>query len=84
FAAAPMPVVETEGCSYNAGKGCKREAKYSGLEVLLLLVPSLIILIPSAMAVYELIRVIWSWGEPFPLSGTILETVGNLFSLINK
>ncbi|MDO5580648.1 MAG: hypothetical protein Q4G69_05905 [Planctomycetia bacterium] len=78
----PQTATATEGCSWAAGKGCLHEAHFSGLDILLVLVPSLIILIPTAMAAYELIRFIWSWDEPFTLTGTILEFVGGLFKII--
>lgn len=78
----PQAAPNVEGCSWAAGKGCQQEARFSGLDILLILVPSLIILIPTAMAAYELIRFIWSWDEPFTLTGTILEFVGGLFKII--
>ncbi|MDO5554308.1 MAG: helix-turn-helix domain-containing protein [Planctomycetia bacterium] len=81
---ATAPAANTGGCAWALGRGCQQEAKYSGAEILLFLVPSLIILIPSAIAVYELVRSIWSWGEPYELSGTLVETIGNLVNLINK
>lgn len=86
FEETPKPVVlppKGEGCTYNAGKGCARETEYNGLQVLLFMVPSLLLLVTGSIAVYELIRNIWSWDQPFTLSGTILETIGKLVNLIN-
>ncbi|MDO4585787.1 MAG: helix-turn-helix domain-containing protein [Planctomycetia bacterium] len=81
-------IVETEtvpitpGCSYAAGKGCAQEPNYSGMAICLGLVPCLILLLLSGIGAYELVRTIWSWDQPFGLTGTLLETIGGLFKII--
>lgn len=78
--AATLPI--NGGCSYAAGKGCMQEPNYSGLAIALGLVPCLLVLTLAGICAYELVRTIWSWDEPFGLTGTILETIGGLISLI--
>ena len=78
-----IPLVNKEnlgGCSYAAGKGCMQEASYSLFDIMFLIL-GLILLLPTAMAAYELIRYIWSWDQPYALNGTILEFIGGLFKL---
>lgn len=72
----------TPGCSYAAGKGCAQEPNYSGMAICLGLVPCLILLLLSGIGAYELVRTIWSWDQPFGLTGTLLETIGGLFKII--
>lgn len=69
------------GCSYAAGKGCAQASSYTLVDILLLLIPGLLLLLPTAMAAYELIRYIWSWDQPYALNGSILEFIGGLFKL---
>ena len=82
---APGPEIHTiqtttTGCSYKAGKGCEREAHYSGADIFLLILPILLI-IPAAMGAYELIRTIWGWDQQFELFGPILQKIGELVKL---
>lgn len=79
FGAAPLPIAG--GCSYAAGKGCRQDPGYSGLSIGLGLVPCIALLILCGIAAYELIRTIWSWDQPFGLTGTLLETIGGLIDL---
>ena len=75
-----LPV--TGGCSYAAGRGCMQESHYSGLSILLGLAPCILVLILAGIGAYELVRTIWSWDQPFGLTGTVLETIGGLINLI--
>ena len=54
---------------------------YSTMSVWLGLIPCLLLLCLAGIGVYELIRTMWSWSQPFALTGTVLETVGNLLKL---
>lgn len=72
----------TGGCSYAAGRGCMQESHYSGLSILLGLAPCILVLILAGIGAYELIRTIWSWDQPFGLTGSVLETIGGLINLI--
>ena len=79
FGADTLPVAG--GCSYAAGKGCRQDPGYSGLSIGLGLVPCILLLILCGIGAYELIRTIWSWDQPFGLTGTLLETIGGLINL---
>ncbi|MBQ6620129.1 MAG: helix-turn-helix domain-containing protein [Thermoguttaceae bacterium] len=57
------------------------DAEYSTMSVWLGLIPCLLLLCLAGIGVYELIRTMWSWSQPFALTGTVLETVGNLLKL---
>ena len=72
----------TGGCSYAAGRGCMQESHYSGLSILLGLAPCILVLILAGIGAYELTRTIWSWDQPFGLTGAVLETIGGLINLI--
>ncbi|MBR5626580.1 MAG: hypothetical protein IKW74_03035, partial [Thermoguttaceae bacterium] len=74
-----LPV--TSGCSYAAGKGCLQEPNFTGMSIGLGLVPCIVLLILAGIGAYELIRSIWSWEQPFGLSGAVLEMFGGLFKL---
>ena len=71
----------TGNCPYTEGKGCVAQPSYSGMAIGLGLVPCILILILAGIGVYELVRVIWSWDQPFGLTGSVLETIGGLLKL---
>ncbi len=76
------PFVSMPGPSGGFTKFPSTEVNYSGMDILLLLVPSLVILIPATIGAYELLRVIWSWSQPTMLGGSLLDIIGGLFKII--
>lgn len=78
----PGPIPESYGGSTAyAPAPAVPATEFSGLSIGLGLVPCILLLILCGIGVYELIRTIWSWDQPFGLTGTLLETIGGLINL---
>ena len=54
---------------------------FNGLGIGLGLVPCIILLLLAGIGAWELVRSMWSWEQPFSLTGPVLEMIGNLLKL---
>ena len=75
FDAAPS----TEGEEQPVVQG--KPIDFNGLGIGLGLVPCIILLLLAGIGAWELIRSMWSWNQPFSLTGPVLEMIGNLLKL---
>ena len=54
---------------------------FNGLGIGLGLVPCILLLLLAGIGAWELVRSMWSWEQPFSLTGPVLEMIGNLLKL---
>ena len=54
---------------------------FNGLGIGLGLVPCIFLLLLAGVGAWELVRSMWSWEQPFSLTGPVLEMIGNLLKL---
>ena len=54
---------------------------FNGLGIGLGLVPCIFLLLLAGIGAWELVRSMWSWEQPFSLTGPVLEMIGNLLKL---